>query len=215
MRRNPEVVTKRGVKFAINRCDWCNLENFELMYQLIYNEFVDAGVAKRLEGDGKWLDINGNEVEEQEAFGRKCTHLLTHPEYVLFVDEVGSNTNMTKDGNKGGEKLACERGSQPRQQASSNDIHFTTLGFTNALGQPILCGIIITGHQLSANDILGIDVMKGQLNNNEMTIENIATSEMFPGGPTCEVMGGKSPLCDMYSSWRNHVGDPERHVAMD
>ena len=47
--------------------------------------------------------MNGNEVEETDAFGRKCTHHLTHPEYVIFVDEVGTNTNMAKYGNKGEE----------------------------------------------------------------------------------------------------------------
>jgi len=109
------VITKSAVKFSISRAEWCNLENFESMYVSIYNEFVDDGVDVKIEGEGKWLDMNGNEVEEKYAFGRKCTHQLTHPKYVVFMDEVGSNTNMTKDGNKGVEKLACERGTNPHQ----------------------------------------------------------------------------------------------------
>ena len=32
---------------------------------------------------------------------------------------------MSKDGNKVGEKLACERGTAPRQEVSISDTHFT------------------------------------------------------------------------------------------
>jgi hypothetical protein len=32
---------------------------------------------------------------------------LVKPEYLVFVDEVGNNTNQEKDGNIGGEKFLC------------------------------------------------------------------------------------------------------------
>jgi hypothetical protein len=38
-----------------------------------------------------------------QSFGRKTKHLLTRPELLFFVDEVGSNTSQKKDGNVGGQ----------------------------------------------------------------------------------------------------------------
>ena len=150
------------------------------MYDAVYNELADAGVAVKMEGDGKWLDFLGHEVTKEKAFGRNCTHKLTHPDHFIFVDEVGSNTNMTKDGNKGGEKLACERGTTPHQQVICSDTHFTTLGFTNTLGQLILCLIIINGNKSSADQVLGFDVMKSSppnlingMNKDEIFLQNI------------------------------------------
>ena len=66
---------------------------------------------------------------------------------------------MTRDKNKGGEKLACESGSVPRQQASTSDSHFTVLGFANEFGQPVLCGIVVGGASLSPDQVLGFDIM--------------------------------------------------------
>ena len=197
-KRNPAVITRKAVKFSINRSQWCNQENFQIMYDSIYEELHEAGLATKHENDGVWKNLAGELVDSLQAVGRKCQYHLTHPEYLLFVDEVGSNTNMTSDKNKGGEQFACERGTVPRQQASNTDIHFTVLGFTNAAGQAVLCGIIIGGSTLSADQILGFDVLAGTedeiekaanlLNSdNDAFIQNMTTSHMFPGGPTCHV----------------------------
>ena len=103
-KRNPAVITRKAVKFAINRSEWCNKENFEIMYDSIYKELFDAGLATKYEGDGIWKNLQGKPVDILQAAGRKCKYNLTHPEYLLFVDEVGSNTNMANDKNKGGEQ---------------------------------------------------------------------------------------------------------------
>ena len=34
--------------------------------------------------------------DESEEIGLKCTHKLIHPEYVLFLDEVGCNILIKK-----------------------------------------------------------------------------------------------------------------------
>ncbi len=41
------------------------------------------------------------------AFGRKATHLLTRPDYVVFVDEVGSNTSQERDTTATSEPIMC------------------------------------------------------------------------------------------------------------
>ena len=167
------------------------------MYDGIYKELHDAGVASKYEGDGVWKNLDGEIVDRQEACGRKCLYELTHPGYLLFVDEVGSNTNMTSDKNKGGEQFVCERGTVPRQQASNTDIHFTCLGFTNASGEAVMCGVIIGGSTMSADQVLGFDILAGTqseiekwakiLKDDDAFNQNMTTSHMFPGGPTCYV----------------------------
>jgi hypothetical protein len=54
---------------------------------------------------------------EKERYGRETSFLLTHPEYVFFVDEVGCNTLQKLDGNigGGGTKICC-----PEQQTCFN-----------------------------------------------------------------------------------------------
>lgn len=64
---------------------------------------VDAGVAIRLPTP-VWLDVNNKIVEtEAEACGQKTRYLLIQPEFVLFADETGSNTNQKEDRRIGGE----------------------------------------------------------------------------------------------------------------
>ena len=169
------------------------------MQSPIYKELHEAGLATKYEGDGVWKNLNGENVDSLQAICRKCQYNLTHPKYLLFVDEVGSNTNMTNDKNKSGEQFACQRGTVPRQQTSNTaDIHFTVLGFTNAAGQAVLCGVIIAASQLSADQVLGFDVLAGSeeeieraatmlRTDNDAFIQNMTTSHIFPGGPTCHV----------------------------
>jgi hypothetical protein len=63
---------------------------------------------------------------------------------VVFVNEVGSNTSQEGDGALGGERKIVGRGSVPRESATTNDNHFTVLGFTAATGEPIMCAMIVS-----------------------------------------------------------------------
>jgi hypothetical protein len=83
-----------------------------------------AGVAVRLP-DAVWVNKNQDKTTEDLAFGRKATHLLSRPDYVIFVDEVGSNTSQEGDGALSGEKKIVGRGLVPRETAATNDSHFT------------------------------------------------------------------------------------------
>jgi hypothetical protein len=66
-----------------------------------------AGVAVRLP-DAVWVNKNQDKTTEDLAFGRKATHLLSRPDYVIFVDEVGSNTSQEGDGALSGEKKSLD-----------------------------------------------------------------------------------------------------------
>ncbi len=57
-RHEDKLVTKQGEKFALNRSDWMSLPNIRQMYEMIYDEMVDANVAVSLENP-IFTDING------------------------------------------------------------------------------------------------------------------------------------------------------------
>ena len=59
------------------------------------------------------MDRQGNIVDEQSAFWCKVTIKITHPEMIVVADEVGENTSMKGDGNKGGRKYLTKKGNNP------------------------------------------------------------------------------------------------------
>ena len=78
------------------------------MYEIVYDAMAVTGIPIKLD-DEVMVDINGNITTNQdEQFGRKTRYLLTRPEMLLFVDEVGDNTSQKNDGNIGGQKFMVE-----------------------------------------------------------------------------------------------------------
>ena len=72
------------------------------MYTLVYAVMEEAQLLSKLYHP-VWMNVAGYQVEtEEEAVGKKVTHFLKHPQYMMFVDEVGNNTNTKDDGNIGG-----------------------------------------------------------------------------------------------------------------
>ncbi len=80
LRRNGNrVVTQKGKKFAVDRSDWTTLGNMQQMYDVIYNEMVDAKVAEKLNLP-VFMNQKGEAVEESKRFGMKVNTKLSHPE---------------------------------------------------------------------------------------------------------------------------------------
>jgi hypothetical protein len=77
-----------------------------MMYDDVYAMMAKAGVTKELD---EWVhqDRQGNSAIEDDPkrYGWKTKHVLTHPERVLFINEVGANTNQKQDIHIGGIKL--------------------------------------------------------------------------------------------------------------
>jgi hypothetical protein len=114
------------------REDWCTPENFEAMYADVYSRMVECGAALKLP-DAVWVNKEGAIVQtKDEAWGRLTNYLLTHPDYVIFVDEVGDNTSQKNDGNVGGTKYAVEKSSHALMTSSYKDWHFMALSLTLA-----------------------------------------------------------------------------------
>jgi hypothetical protein len=97
---------ENAVTFALKRDDWCTKENFAELYDDIFTTMVRAGVTMELPKH-VFQDKEGNTFlyDDPKRLGRKTKYKLTHPERVLFVDEVGENTSQKQDGHIGGRKL--------------------------------------------------------------------------------------------------------------
>jgi hypothetical protein len=76
----------------------------EEMYNEMYNSLVTAGLAIKHD-EPVWRNAAGDIVPEEDALGCKSTFELIHPEWLVFMNEVGSNTSKTKDGNIGGQQV--------------------------------------------------------------------------------------------------------------
>ncbi len=73
------------------------------MYDEVCNATEQAGVEDKLE-QPIWVDKDQQPTEKDFSFGRKATHLLSRPDYVLFVNEVGSNVSQEVDSAHSGER---------------------------------------------------------------------------------------------------------------
>ena len=192
MRRHGyRIGAKRGVRFDKNRDDWCTYQNFSSMYDDIYVMLVETGIATKLD-TAQWFDKQGNIVEsEEEAFGRKSQYFLLHPEKMIFVDEVGSNTSQKNDGHCGSEKFLVPVNIRPQIHAASKDSHFTVLGFTAATGEPICCAIIFAAKQLDPQWVTGVDPFCEWAGEEDDMAINMGKGKRYPLGPDC-VVGGKT-----------------------
>ena len=71
-------MTKRGKKFALNRAEWTTLPNISQMYDVIYDEFVDAKVA--IPCSPYFTDFDGNPTDDDlKKYGRTQNIKITKP----------------------------------------------------------------------------------------------------------------------------------------
>ena len=83
------LVTKRGERFACNRAQWTTVRNIKQMYDVIYDEFVDAGISIYREKH-VFTDKEGTEVDESERFGLIQDILITVPITFCLLTRVDS-----------------------------------------------------------------------------------------------------------------------------
>jgi hypothetical protein len=173
MTRHKEVLTnkQRTVK-DVKRNTWVTVENFESMYENVYEAMVEAGIAEKKE-----------EAVQYET-GRPSQYVLTKPEYLLFVDETGCNTNQLDDGHVGGETFILPKDDpEAAPRGSTTDIHFTVLAFVSGTGVPVMCTVIFKS-ELPVSEIpvswkLGLDI----------TADVDDADKVMKGGPCCNYRG--------------------------
>ncbi len=115
------IITKQGEHFVIDRSIWNILTNVNQMYDLIYDEKVEAKIANILEGDDAFTIIDIDIQSVRSSGFEKIDTKVTHPDYLLLADEMGCNTFMKKDGNVGNTKYIIKKGTVPQQIAFPKD----------------------------------------------------------------------------------------------
>ena len=142
-RHNHLIVTKRGEKFASIRADWTKKHNLAQMYDVVYDVMVEAHIASKRQ-EPVYTDRSGNEVEKSHRFGQKQDIKIDHPDYLIFADESGCQTNQEQDGSVGKTTHIVARGDVSQIMCSINDHQFTILPFTSASGHAVCCVLIFT-----------------------------------------------------------------------
>jgi hypothetical protein len=134
----------------------------------------------------------GNIVSEDDAtrYGQETKHVLTHPERMLFVDEVGANTIQKQVGNIGGRKFLVARGMRPQERNAYNICNFTVLEFTAVVGAPVMCCIIVAAKTLTTFEASGIHYLSEDVLENG-TLEEKATKDEYNNG--CDILFTMGP----------------------
>jgi hypothetical protein len=98
-RNKAHLTIGKAVRFDMKRNEWCKLENFKQMYNVIYPKLSEIGISEMWETE-KMLDKGGNIVtDETYMCGRPTKFNLVKPNKLPFVDEVGVKTTQANDGN--------------------------------------------------------------------------------------------------------------------
>jgi hypothetical protein len=97
-RRNAETISaKKAVRVDSKRDDWCLLDNFEDVYDGIYERLWGAGVAEK-------LDITTWLRDMQRHMGKRHS-TRSYIQNLVMVDELVENISQKGDGNFGGQKF--------------------------------------------------------------------------------------------------------------
>jgi hypothetical protein len=208
-RHKEEIDSKCPRKFPADRTTWTTYSNIDSMYDMVYAVLVEAGVASRADSP-QWTDKNGHPVEtEAEAFGSLVEYIVDYPEWFLFVDELGKNTNQKDSGNRKQCRVLVEKNTVGKQTCSATDHRFTVLGFTAATGEPVMCVVIFQGErsELPLHVSQGIDIFADCNDENigsfQFVHDNSGKGNFLPGGPEC-VFRGKTVPC--YTTASPHGG---------
>jgi len=109
-----------------------------------------------------YMNKLGKVVEKGDpsAYGLPVMNELIHPDWLLFTDEMGINTNQKEDGHNGGEKYMCTPGTTPKIACATNEHRATIIPFVAASGHTVICAIIFQGesNNIPSSWILGRDI---------------------------------------------------------
>ena len=217
-RHREKIVSKRGIKFDLNRTSWTQYGNFQHMYEDVEDLMIEAGVAKKRDIP-VWKNKKGEVVSAEDSYGYKVGVELTHPHCCLVLDEVGGDTNMIKDSAAHGTKYVGRNdGSEVRSHASKKAKKFTVLGVTALNGEAVMCVLIIQGKERNIFMESGIDTTNSvYLSEDDIEEkvsddisffrENYGPGKLFPGGPVCKFMGKDIPTLIRYTDGGGINGD--------
>ena len=195
MKRHKQYLqSRKGYRVACNRTEWVTYNNVEIMYELIYEQMTNAGIAVELPEDEQyWVDKDGEELDSDEnAVGLKVKIKITHPEWLLFGDEVGTEISQKDDGHVGGQRFVSQKNTRANIKSSHTNGRFTLIGLTAASGDPVMCIMIFAGEELTFEQRMGDDIRVAYDAAKSVT-QNSGRGKRFPGAPTCFFRGKTIP----------------------
>ena len=89
-----------------------------------------------------WIDIAGNVVYKQDAFGCKVILDVARPDILFATDKICGNINQKGDSNVGSQLYVYQQGKTLQQQINTKDKHYNVLELTN-LEELVMMYIII------------------------------------------------------------------------
>ena len=123
--------------FGLDMTNSCKYRSFSDMYDSTEEELIEAKFMMMLQ-EPEFKDKGGKHVGfESDRFCCKVTSELSQPDMVLLDEKSGGNIYMTYDGYIGGEKVICDKVCIAKIKSTIKSKHFTFIGITNLLGEPI------------------------------------------------------------------------------
>jgi hypothetical protein len=148
------------------------------------------------------FDREGNIVDNpSKMYGWPSKYRMIKPEWCLFVDETGCNTNQRTDGNIGGEKFVVSvEQTENGRNGVVTDLHFTVLTFISGHVEAVMCAVILKSDkkvsELPIKWRWGIDVTVNPSNKEtsiEFMEESLSETGSMRGGPRCTYNGRDIP----------------------
>ena len=167
------------------------------MYDRLYAAMVDAKVATPLD-KSEYYRINrtGSRVKTgEDPACHQIKHCLSHPQYVLFVYEVGVHINHMEDSNKWGQRNISVKGTRTNLLSSKASCRFILMVPTAATGETVLCVCIFSAISLSFTYVKGFDYRASIPYDSSKTMEeNMGEGKALPGFPVYKFRGKLIPV---------------------
>ena len=156
------------------------------MYEHLYSDWTREGYITELQKP-EYQDRDGNVVgvDSDDRLGRMVRHQWLHPDRILMADEVGFNTNCSREKVDRTKKVGVH-GETVKNVTGTDDVHFSCLCFTTMTGIPVLMVIIIGGNvRLTDRVVYGYDEYKPWIgpedNTQELFQRNLGIGKRFIG----------------------------------
>lgn len=190
MKRN-DLFSNKGTRKSTMRMDDMTADNVQLMYNLVYQRMIDAGVAVILPDEEHYYINSEGQVttDESERFGELCTQKIVHREYVLMADEVGSDMCQEEDGAIGGSRYISDN-KMSYLRGCKNSHRFTVFAITAGTGEIVMYVIIFAAKQMSFISRFGLDLRSETKYDKDKPLEEQVGAGMpFPGAPKTTFRG--------------------------
>ena len=120
-RRNPEIETKAGRKWARNRSDQCHDTPLQKMYNQLELGLIESGCCSRFE-QPVHMDIKGWIVDnEADGYGRLVTIKYQRARNRFLIDETSDNAHGKDNCKRGGKQMVVPCGEIPNDEVGVNN----------------------------------------------------------------------------------------------